>query len=99
MEFLFFFLSHNVNYVNFDSLKMKPRASYSKKKSIPFSMITTKDKSVCPRDGFVHMSCKCPLPLRRFLHGLPCSASFGCDEVCHQIGVTLFFSMNAQEAF
>ena len=78
---------------------MKPCASGLKKKSISFSKITTKDKSVCPRDGFVHMSCKSPLPQRRFLRGLPCSVSFWCDEVCHQIGVTSFFSMNAQEAF
>ena len=78
---------------------MKPCASDSKKKSIPFSKITTKDKSVYSWGDFVHMSCKCPLLHRRFLRGLPCSVSFWCDEVCHQIGVTLFFSMNAQEAF
>ena len=66
MDFLFFFLSHNVNYVNFYNLKMKPCASGLKKKSIPFSKITTKDKSVCSWVDFVHMSCKCAFPINVF---------------------------------
>ena len=78
---------------------MQPCASDSKKKSIPFSKITTKDKSVYSWVAFVHMSCKCALPHRRFLRGLPCSVSLWCDERYRNIGKTLFFSMNAQEAF
>jgi len=76
-DFLFFFLSHNVNYVNFDNLKMKPCASGLKKKSIPFRKISPKTK-VCAL-GLI--SCIClvniPFPIDVFCVVSPALCLFG----------------------